>query len=84
MTTLAHSAKFALAALTVVSIASAAEAGGRKGYFVKDYTVAGPAHGYSGRAGNYWCDYVRHPNRVCDADGNNCKIVSWTLRQTCY
>lgn len=84
MTKIAHTFGFAFAALAVVTLAGAAEAGGRKGYFVKDYQVSGPVHGYSGRAGNYWCDYVRHPNRVCDANGNNCKIVGWTLRQTCY
>lgn len=40
-------------------------------------------HGYSGHSGNYYCDYQRLPNRKCDASGQNCKIVSWTLQQIC-
>jgi hypothetical protein len=44
-------------------------------------------HGYSGRAGNYYCDYQRLPNRVCSITANGqerCEIKGWTLRQHCY
>jgi hypothetical protein len=71
-------------AMTFAPIADA-EAGGRgKEHFVQDYTFKKPMNGFSGRQGNYYCDYIKHPNRQCDANGNNCRIVSWTLRQTCY
>jgi hypothetical protein len=44
-------------------------------------------HGYSGRAGSYYCDYQRLPNRVCSFTANGeerCVIKGWTLRQHCY
>lgn len=84
-TTLALAAT-ALAA--AVSANTAAEAkGGSKGYFVQEYTFQKPMHGYSGRAGNYMCDYQRLPNRVCVLNANGtekCFIKNWTLRQHCY
>jgi hypothetical protein len=50
----------------------------------------GPTRGYSGflRIGprNYYCDYQRIPNRQCTIDGRGnerCRIVSWTLKQSC-
>jgi hypothetical protein len=75
----------AFAATISIAGAGAAQAGGRgKDMYVQDYNFKKPMNGYSGHQGNYWCDYVKLPNRQCDANGNNCKIVSWTLRQTCY
>ncbi len=83
----------ALAAATTALIAgtmmatSKAEARGGREYFVQTYTMDKPMHGFSGRQGNYMCDYQRLPNRVCKPDGRGgetCKIVSWTLRQHCY
>ena len=75
----------ALAAVLVpLSMTASAEAGGRgKDYFVQDYQFKQPMNGFSGHQGNYYCDFMKLPNRKCDANGNNCKIVSWTLRQTC-
>lgn len=67
--------------------ATGAEARGGKEHFVQDYQFKKPMHGYSGRAGNYYCDYVRLPERRCmvTAGGQErCKVVGWTLRQTCY
>jgi hypothetical protein len=64
-----------------------AEARGAKEYFVQTYTFDKPMHGYSGRAGNHYCDYQRLPERKCTLDraGNEkCAIVAWTLRQHCY
>ena len=78
------------AAATIATFAGigAAEAkGGSKGYYVQEYTFAKPMHGYSGRSGNYMCDYQRLPNRVCTMDKNGnekCFIKDWTLRQHCY
>ena len=64
--------------------AGTAEAGGRgKELYIETYTFDKPMHGYSGHSGNYYCDYQRLPNRKCDASGQNCKIVSWTLQQIC-
>jgi hypothetical protein len=85
MTRLTRTAGHALAAvLAALSMAATAEAGGRgKDYFVQDYQFKQPMNGFSGHQGNYYCDFVKLPNRKCDANGNNCKIVSWTLRQTC-
>ena len=86
MTRTVRNAALALAALAApIAMTAAAEAGGRsKEHFVQDYTFKKPMNGYSGRQGEYYCDYIKLPNRVCDANGNNCRIASWTLRQTCY
>jgi hypothetical protein len=40
-------------------------------------------NGYEGRAGDYYCSYVKTPVRKCDATGNNCQIVAWQLEQHC-
>ena len=80
-----RTAGLALAAVAAtLSITGAAQARGGKEHFSEDYTFKQPMNGFSGRQGNYYCDYIKLPNRKCDANGNNCKIVSWTLRQTCY
>lgn len=75
----------AAAALALVPslYVTTAEAGRGKDMYVRDYQFDKPMNGYSGHAGAYYCDYVKLPNRKCTADGQ-CKIVSWTLRQTCY
>jgi hypothetical protein len=78
----------AAAGTTAMIGASNAEArGGGKEHFVQDYHFKKPMHGYSGRAGDYYCDYIRLPERRCmvTASGQErCKVVGWTLRQTCY
>lgn len=77
----------AAAATTAMIGATGAEARGGKEHFVQDYQFAKPMHGYSGRAGNYYCDYVRLPDRRCTVTAGGqerCKVVGWTLRQTCY
>lgn len=78
----------ALAAVTGALLAATpAMAQGGKEYFVQDYKVATPMHGYSGQAGSYYCDYQRLPDRKCTISANgkeSCKIVGWTLRQHCY
>jgi len=48
----------------------------------------GPARGYSGFVGprNYYCDYVRYPNRRCTIDARGrerCRITSWRMVQRC-
>jgi cobyric acid synthase len=60
-----------------------AHAGRGKQLFLETYNFKKPMHGYSGHAGNYYCDYQRLPQRRCDASGTSCKIVGWTLQQIC-
>lgn len=80
-------AKYAVAAIVagaaVVSIGTPAEARKGKDDFVQDYTFKKPMHGFSGHSGDYYCDYQRLPIRKCDANGK-CKVVGWTLRQSCH
>lgn len=81
------SMSLALAATAVLPLASIAEARGAKPHYVQDYHFKKPMHGYSGRAGEFYCDYVRLPERRCSitaAGTERCKVVGWTLRQTCY
>lgn len=75
----------AFAALTVSAVTPAL-AGDAKEVFVQDYKFAKPMHGYSGHAGNYYCDYQRLPERRCIVIGGveKCKIVGWTLREMCH
>lgn len=76
----------AFAAITSGALLSAndANAGGKgRELYLETYTFSKPMHGYSGHSGNYYCDYQRLPVRKCDASGQNCKIVSWTLQQIC-
>lgn len=79
-------AAFAAAALSPLFSATTAEARGKQ-YFSQTYDFDRPMHGYSGRAGSYYCDYQRLPNRVCSITANGqerCEIKGWTLRQHCY
>ncbi len=80
---------FALAAALATSFAvviAPAHAGNGKDVFVQDYKFKKPLHGYSGHAGNYYCDYQRIPERRCVVIGgvDKCKIVGWTLREMCH
>lgn len=90
MTILSNTFAFIMAFATVAGLAlftgSPAEARGGKDVYVQTYQFSKPMHGYSGRSGNYYCDYQRLPNRKCfvSASGHEtCKIVSWTLREMC-
>ncbi len=70
-------------ALTAVVAAAPAEAGGRgKEYFSQTYVTKQPLHGYEGRAGDYYCSYVRIP--VHKTINGRMKVVAWTLQQHCY
>jgi len=86
-------ARAVLATLSLALFAlavSVPEVQARRGYAVWTSEHAGPVRGYLGFAGigprRYYCDYQRHPNRVCRASGGKerCRVVSWTLRQHCY
>lgn len=60
---------------------------GGKEFFVKQYDVDKPLHGYEGHAGRgYYCSYKRLPKRECSWNGSSekCRVVGWTLEQTCY
>lgn len=60
-----------------------AEAGGRgKEYFSQTYVSQKPMHGFEGRAGDYYCSYVRIP--VHKMINGRMKVVAWTLQQHCY
>ena len=66
-----------------VIAAAPAEAGGRaKEYFSHTYVTGKPMHGYEGRAGDFYCSYVRIP--VHKLIGGRMKVVAWTLQQHCY
>ncbi|MGE5267848.1 MAG: hypothetical protein ACM3L9_10830 [Deltaproteobacteria bacterium] len=71
-------------ALAAGAIAAApAEAGGRaKEYFSQTYVLDKPLHGYEGRAGDYYCSYIRIP--IHKFVGGRMKVVAWTLQQHCY
>lgn len=73
------------AAFTALGTATAEAGGHGKEVFIQDYQLAKPLHGYSGHAGNYYCDYQRLPIRKCVVTGGaeKCRIVGWTLREMC-
>lgn len=89
---------FATAALAAAAILAAVTAGtpaeaGKRGstWSEVNVEVPGPTKGYSGfvsfgGAKSAYCDYQRHPNRQCSIDSRgreSCRIVSWTLKQSC-
>ncbi len=70
-----------------VLVTPAEARGGGRGHYSQDFEFDGPKRGYEGQApaGAAYCSYQRIPNRKCKwVNGKEkCKIVSWTLRQTC-
>lgn len=92
--TIATAIRTAFAATLAIGIAgssmlvtSDAEArrGGR-GVYIQQYDMQRPDHGFEGHTSfGYYCSYKRLPKRVCSptANGENCKIVGWTLEQMC-
>ncbi len=60
-----------------------AEAGSGKEFFSETYTFDRATNGYEGRAGDYYCSYIKTPVRKCDKSGFNCKVVAWQLQQHC-
>lgn len=74
----------AAATLAPVLTVTTAEAGGRgKEFFSQTYRTAKPLHGFEGRAGDYYCSYIRVPISKPDANGR-LKVVAWELQQHCY
>jgi hypothetical protein len=81
--TISKPAALILALTAGVFGALPAEAGGRgKEYFSQNYVTKQPLHGYEGRAGDYYCSYVRIP--VHKMINGRMKVVAWTLQQHCY
>lgn len=81
---LSAAAAATLASAFLVSADTASARG--KEFFVEEYQVSKPLHGYSGHAGAYYCDYQRLPRRKCtySASGQqSCRIVGWTVREMC-
>lgn len=93
MTRMFASAALAAAVLAAVTAGGPAEAGkrGSSNWSEVNVEVPGPTKGYSGfvsfgGAKSAYCDYQRHPNRQCSIDSRgreSCRIVSWTLKQSC-
>jgi hypothetical protein len=79
---LALGTAFALTAALSVCPAAAGGKGG-KSYYSQTYNLSKPLHGYEGRAGDYYCSYVRTPVHTTDAVGR-LKVTAWTLEQHCY
>jgi len=58
-----------------------------KEYFSETYNFKTPHNGYSGFAGQHFCDYQKKPNIECFTDRNGrqkCVKKGWQLRQHCY
>ncbi|MFV0369216.1 MAG: hypothetical protein ACK5KM_12225 [Hyphomicrobiaceae bacterium] len=75
-----------VAASTMLVSGEAEARRGGKGYYVKQYDVDRPLHGYEGHTWKgYYCSYKRLPKRVCKWNGKSerCKVVGWTLEQSC-
>lgn len=74
------------ASTMLVTDEAEAKRGGR-GHYVQQYDVDRPLHGYEGHTfRGYYCSYKRLPKRVCTPTGygsEKCKIVGWTLEQSC-
>lgn len=84
-------ARFALVGLAAMTaVPTAAEAQFDWGRRERQWTIEtpGPTRGYSGFVSprNYYCDYVRYPNRRCTVDARGrerCRITSWRMVQRC-
>lgn len=83
LNTFAKSAALILTLTAGIAGTVPAEAGGRgKEYYSQTYVTGRPLHGYEGRAGDYYCSYVRIP--VHKMINGRMKVVAWTLEQHCY
>jgi hypothetical protein len=73
----------------VASVMVPAEAMARHGakpYYSETYETGRPVRGYEGFLfPDYYCSYKRYPKRVCSDWGGrgSCRVVGWTLEQTC-
>ncbi len=88
MKTISQTFVLAAALATICSASlltsATANAGGRgKQLYIETYQSKEALHGYSGHAGNSYCDYQRLPIRKCSNGHSDCKIVGWTLQQIC-
>lgn len=64
-------------------LSTSAEAGGRgKEFFSETYITKQPLHGFEGRAGDYYCSYIRIPVHKIDKNGRMV-VVAWKLEQNC-
>lgn len=75
-----------VAASTMLITDTAEARRGGKGYYVQQYDLDKPLHGYEGHTfQGYYCSYKRLPKRECKWNGSSesCKIVGWTLEQSC-
>ncbi len=75
-----------VAASTMIITDPAEAKRGGKGYYVQQYDLDRPLHGYEGHTWRgYYCSYKRLPKRVCSWNGHTekCKVAGWTLEQSC-
>jgi len=89
--TLLKTISLTLAMLSVVVVpmlfSTDAEARGFKSHQGQNLYIDAPLRRSWGRFGEYYCDYVRVPSRVCVLSGRGhwiCKVKGWTVRHTCY
>ena len=75
----------ALCAIAAISLLASVSthAGGKKEFYSETYRFDKATDGYEGRAGDYYCSYIKTPVRKCDKNGRNCKVVAWNLEQRC-
>lgn len=93
MTRMLSTATLAAAAILAAAVAGSPAEAKKGGSTWSEVSVElpGPTKGYSGfysfgGAKSAYCDYQRHPNRQCTVDSRGretCRIVSWTLKQSC-
>ena len=76
--------------IAIASMYPTSEAEARRGvkpYYWRTYQFNQPVRGYEGWvAPGYYCSYKRYPRRSCSYDRGGrerCRIIGWTLEQTC-
>ncbi len=82
--TFAQALALTLALATGATLVSgqAAHAGAGKDYYSQSYFTKKAMHGFEGRAGDYYCSYIRKP--VHKIVNGRMKVVGWELQQHCY
>lgn len=59
-----------------------------KPYYSEEYDTKRPMRGYEGFLfPDHYCSYKRYPRRACSTDKRGrerCRVVGWTLQQTCH
>ena len=83
----------ALSGLVVILAGAPLQARDRSGYY--EWSTKRPFSGWVGPPSHsYYCDYIKYPVRKCSyrnvcrrgkcRQQENCKVVGWDIRQSCY